>query len=98
VSSFRARRRPSARNAVGHTGVGVGASRFGARVALDLLDAGPARALLRQLKRYRPGGWRTVKPSSERGAVCQRVPNGPSRKLVSKRTPATNMKTWPSLA
>ena len=142
--------------AVGYTGLGVGATRFGARVALDLLDGRETEATrLRYVRRrarsrsrrsrcawaviaahpqpprrrrprrraaaacgcgrstgsgsgstaeapprggYRPVGWRTVKPASERGAVCQREPNGPSRPLVSKRRPATYMKTWPSLA
>ena len=40
--------------AVGYTGLGVGASRFGARVALDLLDD-PASDLLRlEMVRKRP--------------------------------------------
>ena len=41
-----------------------------------------------------PGGWRTVKPPVEREGGCQRVPAEPCP-LVSKRSPATVMKTWP---
>jgi len=40
---------------------------------------------------HRPGGWRTVKPSGERGAVCQRDGLAPD---VSKRRPATTMYMW----
>ena len=143
--------------AVGYTGLGVGATRFGARVALDLLDGreteatrlryvrtqagavpagaaavggraahpqppGRGRPARRAARAVAPGarprsgsastadapsasalatgpsGGGPSKPASERGAVCQREPNGPSRPLVSKRRPATYMNTWPSFA
>ena len=70
-----------------------GGSGWGVRLLLELARAQVARRGLS----YRPSGWRATKPAVLRPVVCQRVPE-PRMPPVSKRSPATSMKTWPPLA
>ena len=69
-----------------------GGAGWGVRLLVEL-----ARAQELTGRSYRPSGWRATKPAVLRPVVCQRVPE-PRMPPVSKRRPATSMKTWPPLA
>jgi hypothetical protein len=58
--------------ALGYTGLGVGASRFGARVALDLLDGRTSEATALSMVRRRPVPF---PPEPLRSAVIQLTRN-----------------------
>ena len=71
--------------------------RRGTWYAVLRVDGAWVRTKALHVVRYRPSGWRAAKPAVLRPVDCQRVPE-PRMPPVSKRRPATSMKTWPPLA
>ena len=79
---------------VGFTGLGVGSSRFGARVALDLLDgADNERTRLEMVRRAAaavPAGAGALggHPADAAGAGARRRARGPARPVAARARPA----------